>query len=140
MEARLIGFNLTKVEAEKNPDFDGELEIKSNIVLKELEKYKPKYSDQESLKVTFEFGIDYKELGKVTLHGTVFVILDNKTLKEALKQWKDKKLPEDLNMVLINIIMQRSSLRALQLEEELGLPFHFQLPRLQAKASEEESK
>jgi hypothetical protein len=27
--------------------------------------------------------------------------------------------------------MQKSSVKALQLEEEIGLPFHVQLPRLQ---------
>ncbi len=132
-EIRLLGFNLLKVEAEKNQDFKGKLEIKSNINIKNIEKHKLDLAKQDSLKIDFSFDIDYGELGKVILSGNLFLLTDSKSLKETLNSWKDKKLDSEINMAILNIIMQKASLRAFELEEELGLPLHVQLPRLQAK-------
>ncbi|MGC9309229.1 MAG: hypothetical protein ACP5D2_00855 [Candidatus Nanoarchaeia archaeon] len=128
---RLGGFQLNKISAEKNSNFKGKLEIDSNINLKNIEKYKPDIAKQDSLKIEFSFKIDYKELGNINLEGSLFLILDNKTMKEILQGWEKNNIPQELHITLLNIIVQKSSLRAFELEEELGLPLHIRLPRLQ---------
>ena len=135
-EIRLLGFSLTKLEAEKKPDFKGKLEVASNINILKIEKFKPELAKQESLKIEFSFDIDYKELGKVVLQGIIFLLVDTKTMKKVLTSWKDKKLDSEFQLIVLNLIMQKASLKAFQLEEELGLPLHVQLPRLQPKESE----
>lgn len=132
-EIRLIGFNLTKIEGEKKPDFDGTLSIKSNIDISNIEKHQMTIGKQDALKASFKFVIDYAELGKVALEGIVFLIVPAKMLKQATIDWKKKKIEKDLQLVILNIIVQRASLRAFQLEEELGLPIHIQLPRVAPK-------
>ena len=44
--------------------------------------------------------------------------------------WKDKKMPDDFRNTLFNLILRKASLKALQLEEEMNLPIHMQLPTL----------
>lgn len=130
-EMKILGFNFTKVIAEKNVDFSGKLDLKSNINISSVDKHKLDLVKDEALKVSFSFIVDYADLGKVDLSGTMFLLVDSKTLKEAVKSWEDKKLPDEIRMAIINIIMQKSSLKALQIEEDLGLPLHMPMPRLQ---------
>ncbi len=84
MEAKLLGFNLTKINVEKNQDYQGEVQLKSNIDITSIEKHE-----------------------------------------------------SEINTLIINIILQRCTLRALQLEEELALPFHIQLPQAKLQAPKE---
>jgi hypothetical protein len=128
-DIKLAGVNFYKVSAEKNPEFKDKITIKPSINIANIEEYKP--SKNDVCKVDFNFGINYGDLGKVALTGAVFLSMDGKTLKEILKSWKDKKLDNDTNVLILNVIMQKASLKALQLEEELGLPPHVALPRLQ---------
>jgi hypothetical protein len=130
-EIKLLGFNFTKLLVEKNPNFKGTHSIESNIDLKSIEKHKLELLREEAVKVVFNFVLNYKELGKVEIAGDLLLLLDEKTKKQVLDEWKDKKLPNDIRLIILNIILQKSSLKALQLEEELGLPFHMQLPSLQ---------
>jgi hypothetical protein len=129
-DIKILGFNFTKVSAEKAPDFSGDIKLSTNINISSVEKQKLELVKDEALKISFSFTISYGELGKVELSGNMFLLTDSKVLKEALKSWEDKKLPEDLRLSVLNVIMQRSSLRAFQLEEDLGLPLHMPLPRL----------
>ena len=122
---------------EKNPDFKGAHNIESNIDLKSIEKHKLELLREEAVKVVFNFVLNYKELGKVEIAGDLLLLLDEKTKKEVLDDWKDKKLPNDIRLIILNIILQKSSLKALQFEEELGLPFHMQLPSLQLQNSKQ---
>ncbi len=129
-EIKLIGFNFSKILAEKNPEFDGKLEIKPSMNIASIEKHRFESTKQEAVKVNFSFGIDYSALGKMNFEGTMYLSMDAKSMKETLTGWKDKKLDKDIHILILNIIMQKSSLKALQFEEEIGLPPHVQLPRL----------
>jgi len=128
-DIKLAAVNFYKVSAEKNPDFKDKLSIKPNINISNIESYKA--GKTEACKVDFAFGVSYGDLGKVDLAGAIFLTMDPKTLKDTLKGWKDKKLDNDTNLIILNVIMQKASLKALQLEEDLGLPPHVSLPRLQ---------
>jgi hypothetical protein len=130
-DIKLLNFKYTKISVERNEDSDGELKITPNINIKNIEKYRLETSKQDALKVDFGFKIDYSSLGKVDLEGRYILLVDLKTFKEAIDGWKDKKIPDEVNMIFLNIIMQKASLKALELEEEMNFPPHIQLPRLQ---------
>jgi hypothetical protein len=134
-EIKLAGFKYTKLSAERVEDFKGDLKITPNINISNIDK--PKSSiKQDSLVVDFIFGVDYNGLGKIELFGKMYLIVDSKTVKEVIDGWNLKKLDNEINMVILNIIMQKASLKALELEEELNLPPHIQLPRLQLEKQE----
>ena len=66
--------------------------------------------------------------------------LEPKILKKILKQWKKKQVPEEVRTPLLNLIMTKSNIRALQLEEEMNLPYHIPLPSLKQSETEEKKK
>ena len=80
---RLIGFKILKYEAERNPDFDGKLEIKQNMNIKSIEKHKLK-TKEDGINVKFTFGIDYGELGKINIEGSILLLADSKSVKEII--------------------------------------------------------
>jgi hypothetical protein len=129
-EIKLIGFKYTKVSVERNEEGKGDLKITPNINIKSIDQFKSE-SKQEILEIKFNFNIDYASLGKIELTGRLLLSVDSKTLKDAIEGWKSKKLDNNINMIILNVIMQKASIKALQLEEEMNLPPHIQLPRLQ---------
>jgi hypothetical protein len=128
----LVGSKLTKVSGERNPNFDGKLELNTNINLKAIEKFKSPQSKQEVLKVDYKFEIIYGELGNVSIEGILYLSTDTKTMKEAIKDKDEKNFNSPTSMAIMNLIIQKSSIKAFEIEEELGLPIHIRLPTLQA--------
>ena len=127
---KLAGSRFTNLKAERKPDFSGKLEMKTNISINSLEKHK---DAKDTLKLTYTFEIDYLELGKVSIEGIIFLSGDSKSIKELLKIQKDKKYESPEYIGLTNIIIQKASIKAFELEEELGLPIHIKLPTISVK-------
>ena len=127
---KLVGSRFLKVSAERNPDFDGKLEIKTNIKIESMEKVK---EAKDTIKLGYTLEIDYVELGKVSIEGLLFLSGDAKSIKEILKAQKDKKYSSPEYIGITNLIIQKASIKAFELEEELGLPIHIKLPTLSIK-------
>ena len=136
---KLIGFNFTKINAEKLSSQFEELKINSNINILDISDVKADFfSTKESLLgLKFSFGLNYDpNFAKIIFEGNIILSVDQDTYKEVLKQWKDKKTPDSFNISVLNIILKKSTLKALQIEEELGLPLHIQLPSLKKEENE----
>ena len=129
-EIKLLGARISKISGERKPDFSGKLEVNTNIKLLGLDKLK---DSKDSLKIDYELIVDYKELGNITINGTIFVSTDSKTIKEIQKSWKDKKFDTEEQITITNLIIRKASIKAFELEDELGLPIHIQLPSLSLK-------
>ena len=127
---KLIGSKFTKITAEVNPKFSGKLSLNTNIQIKELEKIDEL---KDTVKTSYLFEVNYDELGKVVLEGNIFISTTPKIIKELLKSWKDKKFDTSEQMQITNIILQKASIKAFEIEEELGLPIHIRLPTLNSK-------
>ena len=127
---RLVGSRITKISANRNPEFKGKLNMSTNIKILDAEKIK---ESKDTIKVTYEYTIDYEELGQITLGGILFISSDQKTLKDMLKQHKDKNYETPEQLALTNLIIQKASIKAIDLEDELSLPIHVKLPALNFK-------
>ncbi len=127
-EMRLLGFSLTKMNVEKNPDYEGKVEISSKMDVAHIEKHKPTILKQDTAKIKFSFSIDYKDLGKIDLEGFMVWLFDKKTLKEVLESWNKKTLEQNIRAQVLNAVLQKCSLQALKLEEQFNLPLHMQMP------------
>lgn len=128
---KLVGFNFTKIFIEKKSSKFKDLKINTSMNLKSIEESKQnllKTGDQ-FLTIKFSYNINYEPgIAKIELEGTMVVSMDKKEAKEVLSQWKGKKLDEKYNLSFFNILLTKSNVKALELEEELNLPFHFKLP------------
>lgn len=135
-EISLLGFSYRKISAQKVPEFNGKLEITPNINIASIEKHELTLVKQEAVKIAFGFNINYKDLADINLEGDVVLKMDPKSLKETLNGWKNKNLDQEIQTLILNLIMQKASIRAIELEEEMGLPIHIQIPRLQVSKKE----
>ena len=129
----LLNSRLTKVSGERKPDFSGKLSMNQNIKIITMEKFKPTGAKIESIKINYSFQIDYSELGSVEIEGVIYIGTDTKTMKKILDEYKDKKFDSPEQVTIMNIIIQKASIRAFEIEEELGLPIHIRLPQLSPK-------
>ncbi len=130
---RLIGFNFTKINAEKLSENATGLKINTGIDISDINEVKSTFfkTKEEMIAVSFEYNISYEPgFAKLGFSGKVLLGVDSKKAKEVLKMWKEEKVPEDFRLVVFNIILKKSSLRALQLGEEMNLPPHFPLPSI----------
>ena len=136
MEMKFLGSKITKINAEKKPDFDGTLELNTNINIKSIEKFQPENTNIESLKVNAVFEVKYGELGEISIEGQLYLSTEQKIMEDIIESFKSNKYDTPEQLAIMNIIIQRFSIKAFELEEELGLPIHIRLPTLQAKKEE----
>jgi hypothetical protein len=132
---QIIGFNFEKIIAEKKNPVHGKIEIKSNINIKNISSQKFELiKDKDILKFDFELSIDYSpDISTLKFEGFLLATTEKEKMKEILKKWKTKKVSDDIRVSLFNIILTKCTLKALQLEEDLGLPTHIPMPKLQAE-------
>lgn len=132
---RLIGFNFIKINAEKTTDINKNLKINNGIDVSEIREVKSDLlkTKEEILGITFEHTITYNPgIAKLSFTGNILLEVDSSLAREIIKKWKDKQIPEKFRLSLFNAILKKSSLKALQIEEELNLPPHFPLPSLKS--------
>ena len=135
-DIQVLGFNFTKISAERYPDFKGKLEISPHINISSIDEHKLSLIKQEAVKIVFTFAIKYKDLADIKLEGDIILRVDSKTQKEMIKGWKDKNLDQEIQTMILNLIMQKASIRAIELEEEMNLPIHIKIPRLEVSKKE----
>jgi acyl carrier protein len=134
MDIKILGSKILKINAEVKPTFSGKLKIDTNINLKSIEKFKPELSNINSIKTDATFKISYDELGFIEISGQLFLSCDNdKQIDEIVSNFDQKKFDSIEIISIMNIIMQKFSIKAFEIEEELGLPIHIKLPSLSSK-------
>lgn len=136
---QIIGFNFTKLSAEKiskvtKPPI-------TNIEFIDFEKEKvPFLKEDEAANIKFKYHLDYDGEGKkeasegtVFLEGKIVMSISKDELKNITKSWKKKELPEEIKMPLFNLILRRCTPRAITLQDEVNLPFHVPMPRVEQR-------
>jgi hypothetical protein len=138
---KIFGFNFTKLSIEKFPSKIENIKINTNLDVSEIKQVENSIinSDEKFFSIEFSYKVSYNsDIAELNLAGNILLSLENKKAAELVKQWKDKKMPEDFRFEVFNLIIKKSILKALQLEEDIGLPPHVPLPSL--KKSEEAEK
>ena len=130
---KVIGFNFTKLSAERMKDSADSIKINTELDFPEIKQSQSPLlrTKEELLEAKFDYRVNYDpDLAKVAVSGTVLFSVDSKTAEEVLKQWKKKTLPEDFRILLFNVIMKKAAIKALALCDELNLPVHIPLPTM----------
>jgi len=138
----VIGMSISTIDAKKYEEVTGPVKVNSNTNLKEIKEQDLPALNKKGLSINFEFKTQYindknKTLAEIIIGGDVFFI-DNEQDK-ILKEWKkDKKLPDEVNLQIINAVLRKGITKALNLSEELQLPPPIILPF--AKKQQEDSR
>jgi len=138
-----MGFNFTKINVEKFSDKAEDLKLTTNINIEDLKEVKTASFKikEDIIAVKFMYSINYEpQYAKIEMVGNVVFGVEPKQAREILKQWKDKKTPEEFRMVLFNTILRKTNIKALQLEEEMNLPLHMPMPSLKPQEKQEDKK
>ena len=145
-EAKVVGFNLLKISVERKPKVE-KFGIDANLKMTDIRRTKISVGrGKEVLAFSFEYSIIYREnVAKLIFVGNVLVLTDNKLAKQIAKDWdNNKNVEKGIRTGVYNVIFQKCNIKALQLEEDIGLPLHMAMPILQPageikdKASEKE--
>jgi len=130
---RLIGFNFVKIGAERFKERIESIKFNTKIDITSINSIKSDFlkTKEELLKIDFVYSVLYEpDFAKLELVGNAILSVEPKIAREVLKGWKDKQTSEDFRIFMFNIILRRSNIKALQLEEDVGLPPHIPLPSL----------
>ncbi len=138
---KVLGFNYDKISIEKLSTSFENLKINTGIDISEINSIKSGFlkAKGEIISIKFKYLIEYSpEIAKIEFKGNLLLEVDFKISREILKQWKNKEIPEDFKMTLFNVILRKSNIKALQLEDEMNLPYHVPFPTLKKENKKEE--
>jgi hypothetical protein len=129
-ELKLINSRFTKISGTREISYTGDVSTKTNIKIIEVEIIK---DSKTVVQIKYNFEINYSGLGQVYLEGIIYISADPKIIKDIQKSWADKKIETQNYALITNIIIQKASLKAFEIEDELGLPIHIKLPKVEIK-------
>lgn len=132
----IIGLSFDSVEAKRDKGQKMLAEMKVNSVprinsIKEVSV--PTIGDKKVLSLAFEFVTNYDpKVGEIKISGDLlYTAKDNKAL---LKQWdKEKKLPEDTSLEVLNYLFRKCLLKVSSIAEDLQLPPPLPMPTIKPK-------
>jgi len=138
----VVGLNIRNINAKKTQEITGPVKVNNTTNFVEIKEHNLEPLNKIALSVSFTFKAEYsaenskKSVAEIEINGDVlFLDAEHETI---LKGWKkDKKLPDDVNIQIINTILRKCITKALDLSEELQLPPPVALPFAQKKQQEE---
>ena len=136
---RIIGFNLTKILAERQEEDGQGIRVDQNINIKDIKEEKNPITNNKALKIKYTLTVTYsKDFGKIEFEGSIMTLPDEGEFKSIMDSWKDKKIPENMRLGIFNFIMVKCNIKALYLEDEMGMPLHVPMPRLTKEVQKKE--
>ncbi len=136
---KIVGFSLSKLVAERQDKPIERVRISSNLSIKDITEEKDAPLDNV-FSFVFVFNVDYGKLAKLEFTGKVLAQLERKEAKLLQKEWKNKNLPDEINLPLLNFILTKCNIKALVLADELGLPPAVPLPKVGKKPEQDNKK
>ena len=137
-----MGFSFRKINIEKFSDSSKDLKIGTNIDILEINKISVDFlnNNEDMLGIKFNYLINYEpNIAKIEFEGDVLISIEPNLSKEIIKQWKDKKISEEIKVPLFNIILRKSNIKALQFQDEMNIPLHIPFPSIK-KSNDEKVK
>ena len=128
---RVLSFNFDKVSIERFSSSLEDLKISNKIDIKEIVEAQADFLNTEDkvLGVRFTFSLEYNpNVAKIEISGMTALAVPISTLKEVLEKWEKKEISPEFKTPLFNFLFRKVGLRALELEEEFGLPSHIPFP------------
>ena len=130
----IIGFNFNTISVQRKRNPSGNIDIKNNVAIKDVQKTDFKFgsTSQQGLKFIFEFTSKYTpDFGEVLLTGEVLYLADDKTTRQILDEWaSSKKISKELMSGILNTVLARCNIQAWVLSKEVNLPPPIPMPQI----------
>jgi len=133
----VVGLQFNKLLVEKFGPVKGKVEVKNNVIIKDVEQSDLKIGStkQGALKFHFEFTAHYEpKIAELRFNGFLTFFEKPEKVKELAASWKkDKKLPKEVLSSVLNTVLSRCNVEALIFAREVNLPPPIALPKVQVK-------
>ena len=141
---RLLGFNFDKISIERLADISQDLKLETKIDVLEISKAEADFLNEKDtlLGIKFGYSINYEpKIASINLKGNLVLAVEPKLAKKVIEEWEaNRKVSEEVITPLFNLILRKVNVRAIQLEDEFGLPLSIPLPRFSPKKEESDEK
>ena len=139
----VVGFNLEKTLAERTGKLTKGMQARHNMTITAVESEDIRIGEKTTkpgLKFTFEYIVEYlPKIGKVLVSGNVLFLDDEKKIKSTLTDWKkNKNISQELTAQVLNTAIVKSTIKALNLSQEINLPPHMPIPTITPKTKAED--
>lgn len=134
----IIATNFQSIVAKREPKM-GKVSIKNNLSIKDVLKMNMNLGTvkQEGLRFMFRYESNYEPgVGKIEIEGDVLYMETSDRCKELLEQWKAKKLDQKVMAEVMTTALRKSSVKALNLSQDLNLPPAIKLPKAVANTKQ----
>jgi len=139
----VVGMNFKKINVERIKELQSGLRINTDTKIIDVKETDMPGLGKKGASVGYEFKIDYvsddekTKFANVTIAGNVFYLEDGES--KIVEMWnKDKKLPEQENLQVLNTVLRRCVVKSLGLAEDLQLPPPIALPMVTPKTEKRE--
>lgn len=140
----VIGFNITKLNAEVVKVPKGKYTISPNLTLKSVsvEDFPvSKTGDKKVIRSEFSCGFTFEGESTVSVEGNMLFLAPADVADEAGKEYAAKKtLPEGIVQRIMGTIFSRCQTVCIVLAKEVGLPSPVPLPKLTIKSDEKKAE
>ena len=139
----VIGMNINSIQAVKKGKMDAGLKVNNQTNIDNVTEQDLVGIGKKGLKIEFTYLTAYtvKNATAAEIKITGDVIYVGEDQAEILKSWKaDKKLPEGVDIVIINHILRKGITKTVALSEELQLPPPIQMPFASKKKAAEDNR
>jgi len=129
----IVGFNFTKIVAEKKKPVKGKVSVENNVAIKNVEEAKLAFDPKKAaLRFEFLYVSKYEpEIGNIELAGEIIFLIDQKEAAKVMKSWKkDKKVPPNILQPIMNNILNKSNVQAIVVSKDLNLPAPIPMPKM----------
>jgi len=131
----ILGISLDNISAERKDFQGGEFKVTYSSEIKDVQEAKVSALDAKVADLRFSFDVNYsqkeKKVGSIKFEGSILWKSDPKKLQEKWK--KEKKLPDEIGMPVLNNMYRKCLITGASISEQLGLPSPIPLPRVELK-------
>ena len=131
----VIGFSFRSIDAKRNKETVGaEIKVNSTPTVTGIKEMSvPTLGAKKALNFEFEFLTKYEpDVAEINIGGNIIYLSDKNTA--ILKQWKkEKKIPENVSIEVLNHLFRRCLIRVANIADDLQLPPPLPMPRVRPK-------
>src|SRR3989344_3426766 len=101
MSMRLLGFNFSKIYIERLDSKGENLKVNNDLNITTIDKATADFLDLEDeiLAIKFNYKVNFEpNFAKIELEGNLSVSVEPKIAEEILKEWEEKKIPQNFRV------------------------------------------
>ncbi|MBT3866206.1 hypothetical protein HOF78_03875 [Candidatus Woesearchaeota archaeon] len=138
----IIGFNFKKLNIERKKPLIKGMKVAYNLDISNVQDEVFPLADKGQGVLTFDF--DYSvvynpDIAEIKMHGSINYLLPKDEAKKVLTLWsKTKKLPKNVSIPVINRILDKCNIKAMELEQDLSLPTHLPMPSVDVSGTKKD--